>query len=983
MSRNTKEVALIQHRSGNLAEMPKALHQAEIGLAKDANRLFIGNSVNTILANRTEFPYQNLEILTEYSDLRDHFRYAYENNITKVENAQVSRDKLKEFKPIIVTCVEAFPSEGLPYAGTIEINNTPIELSQGDSLETVISKINVKSSDTSTYATYIQTNPSLYLTFICMGSDLIINDSVGTIVENILKLPTELTYDISMPERKVTEKLDDFLNITDFGIKGDRTNNSQAIFNSLSEIYKNYDDPQFYRNVLFPAGIYNYNLKQIEHYELNSISTLAPFPVLSNLHIHGEGIDRTILHSDILDSTYYFVCGVDNSLNPETNASYGTNGFPNNIVIEDVTFESDSSSLCHLTSVSNVTFNRVKFKSNSSNTKLVELDGTVENKTLNVTFNECIFEGGSCGILVKKYAENINITNCTFRNIKSNAFVIGDEDCGVNELVRAVNINGNIITGTPNVEQSSSTQSFAVKICKNATFVSMHQTQFEESLFNNWTNNLYPIPYFESTNNPNARNFIDTLDPRTDTKKVLKFHFSQPKWEYLDYLINQAGQVVLAIDKNDEDITAPNGLVIKESATDLDIRAVGLNPGNVKISIDNDSDLILGEGTEEGDVTGNIQIKKSLVLNDNIITNESGNEDVTITTSPGKVIVVDETGDRPYEIEINDIPDALTNVAFVNKQIIDTFEKVITYKDLDELENGELSLIDFDPDIYGKNVYLKKIVLNVRTPFYKTYEFLGKAVSYVAGHTYYAGDIVNSTISGPDKYAVVKTTHVAKDSNILTNINVQVIDDNGPYDDIKFANVINGDKILTQSYAENYYDVENYISQYVDIQANNRFGYINCEEFDESKYYQFDYKKMLQYCDRNYVLYEIEDQRRLDAAELHDTTKAIRKYDEGYCYTFEMDRNTSFDMVNVVNDATKNYSGEELKLAFYDKNKIQMYEKDIVEPDPEHEGQTIITHHKNLFTNAQLNPGGKLLVRIEFLREKVEDSSIPEESSGD
>ena len=71
MSRNTKEVALIQHRSGNLAEMPKALHQAEIGLAKDANRLFIGNAVNTILANRTEFPYQNLEILTEYSDLKD------------------------------------------------------------------------------------------------------------------------------------------------------------------------------------------------------------------------------------------------------------------------------------------------------------------------------------------------------------------------------------------------------------------------------------------------------------------------------------------------------------------------------------------------------------------------------------------------------------------------------------------------------------------------------------------------------------------------------------------------------------------------------------------------------------------------------------------------------------------------------------------------------------------------------------------------
>ena len=140
MSRNTKEVALIQHRSGNLAEMPKALHQAEIGLAKDANRLFIGNAVNTILANRTEFPYQNLEILTEYSDLRDHFRYSYENNITKA-GEETDRAKLKEFMPIVITCENTI-GEGLTVGGTLSINGQNVVLTTGDTVYEVAEKIN-------------------------------------------------------------------------------------------------------------------------------------------------------------------------------------------------------------------------------------------------------------------------------------------------------------------------------------------------------------------------------------------------------------------------------------------------------------------------------------------------------------------------------------------------------------------------------------------------------------------------------------------------------------------------------------------------------------------------------------------------------------------------------------------------------------------------------------------------------------------------
>ena len=69
---NNIKVALIEHRTGTLSEIPASLNQSELGFAYDANRLFIGNPNNEELALRTTFPYQNVEILTEFSDLHNY-----------------------------------------------------------------------------------------------------------------------------------------------------------------------------------------------------------------------------------------------------------------------------------------------------------------------------------------------------------------------------------------------------------------------------------------------------------------------------------------------------------------------------------------------------------------------------------------------------------------------------------------------------------------------------------------------------------------------------------------------------------------------------------------------------------------------------------------------------------------------------------------------------------------------------------------------
>lgn len=79
MAKNTKQIALIQNRHGKLNELPKQLSTSELGFADDENRLFIGNPENPILKERYEsntFPYGNVEILTEFSELTTQIKYS-------------------------------------------------------------------------------------------------------------------------------------------------------------------------------------------------------------------------------------------------------------------------------------------------------------------------------------------------------------------------------------------------------------------------------------------------------------------------------------------------------------------------------------------------------------------------------------------------------------------------------------------------------------------------------------------------------------------------------------------------------------------------------------------------------------------------------------------------------------------------------------------------------------------------------------------
>ena len=87
MAKNTKQIALIQNRHGKANELPKQLSTGEFGFADDTNQLFIGNGDHPTLKERLNsniFPYGNVEIVTEFSDIPEIAKYSPKMNGIKV-----------------------------------------------------------------------------------------------------------------------------------------------------------------------------------------------------------------------------------------------------------------------------------------------------------------------------------------------------------------------------------------------------------------------------------------------------------------------------------------------------------------------------------------------------------------------------------------------------------------------------------------------------------------------------------------------------------------------------------------------------------------------------------------------------------------------------------------------------------------------------------------------------------------------------------
>lgn len=218
--------------------------------------------------------------------------------------------------------------------------------------------------------------------------------------------------------RTLQQKVDDYVNVRDFGVVGDgNINDTAAIQRAIDEVYfGNFalTTPRLRRILHFPSGIY-----------LISASLKLPsFAILQ-----GEGKGRTIIRQS---SNLYPLLQLKDSEN-KIDANYGTGSatVARDICIENMTLENlFSQDIVRLDTTERVEFLRVVFKGSQStpNTASVAGQNAVYARPLsntgfirNVTFVECDFNNCTQGAILN--GTDIRFIGCGFKTL-SQALVV-------------------------------------------------------------------------------------------------------------------------------------------------------------------------------------------------------------------------------------------------------------------------------------------------------------------------------------------------------------------------------------------------------------------------------------------------------------------------------------------------------------------------------------------------------------------------------
>lgn len=210
--------------------------------------------------------------------------------------------------------------------------------------------------------------------------------------------------------RSLTYKLDDFVNIRDFGATGDGvTDDSAAINSALSSIYCAHDDERTYRTLYFPAGTYN-------------IEGIIYIPAHANLV--GEGAGSTIIK--LISGSTYVARTADSEF--QVDAAIGTTGgtAPTNIIVQNMTFyNAAGNNVLALDYTTNSQFINCEFKADltapvtSGTDACVTIRGSSSYPTRNVIFSGCYFKASKVGVRADNdnYTSQINFHDCEFNTL--------------------------------------------------------------------------------------------------------------------------------------------------------------------------------------------------------------------------------------------------------------------------------------------------------------------------------------------------------------------------------------------------------------------------------------------------------------------------------------------------------------------------------------------------------------------------------------
>jgi polygalacturonase len=227
--------------------------------------------------------------------------------------------------------------------------------------------------------------------------------------------------------RSFQTKLDDIVNIRDFGAVGDGlVDDTAAINRALTQIYKtgvNETQPLTRRTIHFPGG----------NYLVTDTLNIPPYATLV-----GAGIESTFITGNFTGKTIANI--VDSKF--QSGALIGTSSavLPRNIDIRNIQFRNlntgATTALFNVDSSNDVRFVETGFFSNTPNTaNLVHILSTTSSTT-GVTFDNCYFSGGGNGIaVIGNSVSTLQVYNSEFNNIAnvgidlgqiSNAVMIGN-----------------------------------------------------------------------------------------------------------------------------------------------------------------------------------------------------------------------------------------------------------------------------------------------------------------------------------------------------------------------------------------------------------------------------------------------------------------------------------------------------------------------------------------------------------------------------
>lgn len=224
--------------------------------------------------------------------------------------------------------------------------------------------------------------------------------------------------------RSLQEKLDDFVNVRDYGALGNGVDDdTDAINRAMIDLYTRDTYAAVRRILYFPAG----------NYLVSDVIKIPPYA-----SIQGEGKNCTIISATAsLVDCVARIC--DSKL--QVGSSIGANNaiMPNYIVINDITFSANTQpiDIFIINASKYVSFNRVGFDGGATSAPVsigsqlcgIKIFSTPIDHSKNITFNDCEFSGTNFGSILDDDMENVVFDKCAFKKLHV-ALKIGEATLG-------------------------------------------------------------------------------------------------------------------------------------------------------------------------------------------------------------------------------------------------------------------------------------------------------------------------------------------------------------------------------------------------------------------------------------------------------------------------------------------------------------------------------------------------------------------------